>query len=142
MHVEPVITALPPGFEVLRAEALAEGFQHIETLHDEWDSGANRFTRPGEQLLAAFAENELAGIGGITVDYALSDGLRMRRFYIRPGFRRLGVGRLLATTLLAYARSLGRSVTLRAPYPDAAAFWETMGFVREECEDFTHILRR
>ena len=141
MHFEPVTAALPMGFELLRAEAAAEGFRHVETLRDEWESGANRFTQPGEQLLAAFDGEVLAGIGGVTRDYALPGGLRMRRFYIRPTFRRCGAGRLLAATLLADAKRLGRSVTLRAPYPQAAAFWESLGFVREECEGFTHILR-
>jgi GNAT superfamily N-acetyltransferase len=141
MHVEPVIATLPRGFDRLHDEAAAEGFRHVATLREEWESGANRFTRPGEQLLAACDGGELAGIGGITLGYALPQGLRMRRFYIRPAFRRRGVGRLLAGTLLAHARSLGKSVTLRAPYPEAAAFWEAMGFVRDECEGFTHILR-
>jgi GNAT superfamily N-acetyltransferase len=138
MRAELVADALPPGFDQLRAEASAEGFSHIETLHNEWETGANRFTQSGEQLLAAYDAEVLAGVGGMTIDYALPNGLRMRRFYIRPAFRRRGVGRLLAGTLLASAR---RPVTLRAPYPEATAFWESMGFVRDECEGFTHILR-
>lgn len=138
MRMEPVVSTLPDGFEQLRAEAAAEGFLHVDTLREEWESGANRFTRPGERLLAAFDEDELAGIGGITIDYALPGGLRMRRFYIRQSFRRRGVGHRLAATLLAGAP---RPITLRAPYAEAAAFWEAMGFAREECEGFTHILR-
>jgi GNAT superfamily N-acetyltransferase len=141
MRFVPVSTELPHGFAALRAEAAAEGFIHIERLWDEWQSGANRFTRPGEQLIAAWSDSELAGVGGITHCHTLPDALRMRRFYIRPAFRRHGIGRGLALTLLAGARPLGKDITLHAPYPASAAFWEAMGFEPDDREGHTHILR-
>lgn len=141
MHVGPVLIVLPAGFEALRSEAAAEGFGHIETLWTEWEHGTNRFTRSGEQLLATFDGTALAGVGGITVDYTALDRLRMRRFYVRPAWRGRGVGRLLAETLLAGVRPLGKDISVRAPYPQAAAFWEAMGFGAEESPDYTHILR-
>lgn len=141
MRFVPVTTELPEGFAALRAEAAAEDFIHIERLWAEWQSGANRFTRPGEQLLAAWADSELAGIGGITHCHTLPDALRMRRFYIRPAFRRHGIGRMLAQALLAQALPLGKPITLHAPYPDAIRFWEAMGFEPDDRDGHTHILR-
>lgn len=141
MRVEPVISALPGDFQALRAEAAAEGFFHIDTLWSEWESGTNRFTRPGEKLLAAWHDSQLAGVGGMTVDHTLPDALRMRRFYVRPAFRRAGTGRLLAEALLVHARPLGKDIALFAPFPAAAAFWEAMGFVRDDRDGHTHILR-
>ena len=141
MHIETIASALPEGFQTLRAEAAAEGFIHVDRLWDEWQDGSNRFTRPGEQLLAARHESELAGIGGITVDYTVTDGLRMRRFYIRRAFRRAGAGRLLAEALLDHARPYGKDIALFAPYPGAAAFWEAMGFAPDACAEHSHILR-
>ena len=51
-----------------------------------------RFERPGEALLAAYSEGVLAAIGGITIDPIVPDALRMRRFNVRPAFRRPVLG--------------------------------------------------
>lgn len=136
------ITALPDRFELLRAEAAAEGFNHIETLWTEWQDGTNRFSRPGEMLAAATIDGELAGLGGITEDFVDRAGLRMRRFYVRPGFRRRGVAGALASFVLEQTVPLGRPITLHTETVEGAAFWEAMGFVRIEREKTTHVLRR
>jgi GNAT superfamily N-acetyltransferase len=139
MPVERIFT-LPDRFEILRAEAAVEGFRHIETMWFEWQDGTNRFNRPGEMLAAATVDGELAGIGGITEDFVDRAGLRMRRFYVRPGFRRRGLARELASFVLAQARPLGRPIGLHTETAEGAAFWEAMGFVRVEREKTTHIL--
>jgi len=46
----------------------------------------------------------LAGVGGMTVEAAMSGALRMRRFYISPAMRGRGIGRMLALALLDHAR--------------------------------------
>ena len=51
IRLEPVIDFLPDGFEMLRGEALAEGWNHIERLVAEWSSGEQRFRQPDEFLL-------------------------------------------------------------------------------------------
>ena len=48
------------------------------------------------RLLAARVSGVLGGIGGLTIDPVLPDAFRMRRFYIRPLFPRLGIGGKLA----------------------------------------------
>ena len=138
MQIVPIIAELPPGFMSLHREAARERFIHVDRLLDEWQSGENRFTRRGERLLGVCSEGELAGVGGVTVDYVLPDAFRMRRFYIRPAFRRLGVGRLLAETLLAGLIPLGKPIVLHAPYPASARFWEAMGFIRVDRDGHTH----
>jgi GNAT superfamily N-acetyltransferase len=141
MPVERIF-ALPDRFESLRAEAAADGFNHIETLWTEWQDGTNRFSRPGEMLAAATIDGDLAGIGGVTEDFVDRGGLRMRRFYVRPGFRRRGVARELAGFVLDEARPLDRPIALYTETTEGAAFWEAMGFVPVEREKATHILAR
>jgi hypothetical protein len=68
LDIVNVIDALPDDFAAMRAEALAEGFRHLERLAEDWASGAIRFDRPGEGLLAAQLAGALAGIGGLTID--------------------------------------------------------------------------
>src|SRR5215472_12354244 len=68
MRLEQVVAEMPAGFDVLRAEARAEGYRHIDRLADEWVAGTMRFDRDGEALIAASLDRQLAGIGGITID--------------------------------------------------------------------------
>ncbi len=135
------VFALPQGFDDLRAEAAEEGFNHIETLWTQWQDGSNRFDRPGEMLVTAVADGELAGIGGITTDFVDPAGLRMRRFYVRPAYRRRGVAGAMATFVLDAAKPLGRPIALLTDTTEGAAFWEAMGFVRVDGEKVTHVMR-
>ena len=139
LELEPVTGDLPAGFEMLRAEALAEGFRQVERLAADWASRTTRFDREGEVLLAARSNGVLAGIGGLTIDPVVPGALRMRRFYVRPRFRRCGVGRQRATALLEQRGQTGRLVTVNA----AAAsmqFWEALGFEPDMREGHTHVL--
>jgi GNAT superfamily N-acetyltransferase len=133
--------ALPPGFARLAVEAAAEGFRHVDRLAEEWRNGSQRFTRAGERLLAVVAEGDLAAIGGLTVDPVLTPALRMRRFYVRPGFRRQEIGRALAQALIAEAPA-AVPITVHAGTAEAPAFWVAMGFAPHAADGHTHILAR
>ena len=113
LELVPVRDALPAGFDALRAEALAEGFLQVERLAADWEAGTTRFDRDGEALLAARLNGVLVGIGGLTIEPVGPGALRMRRFYVRPVFRRIGVGRQLVTALLAGVDG-ERSITVNA----------------------------
>ena len=133
---------LPATFDVLREEARREGFRAMERLAAEWASGALRFDRDGERLLAAYCQGVLAGIGGLTLDPVIPGMLRMRRFYVRPAFRGQGIGCRLAALLLRRAARAGSAVTVNAGTADAAAFWEALGFAPDARDGHTHKLDR
>jgi GNAT superfamily N-acetyltransferase len=65
--------------------------------------------------------------------------LRMRRFYVRTVFRRHGVGRRLAETLIARVRP-GVHLAVNAGTHPAARFWETVGFMPDQRDGHTHTL--
>lgn len=130
---------LPPGFEVLRHAAADEAFDMLRKLKEEWESGANRFDRPGEALVAAMDGPVLAGLGAIRQDANIPDALRMSRFYVYPPYRRRGVGRTIAEFLLHRPEVEGKTITLNAPHAEAARFWEALGFVRDSHDGHTHI---
>ncbi|RBO92249.1 GNAT family N-acetyltransferase [Pseudochrobactrum asaccharolyticum] len=90
------ITELPADLSDLINDAVLDGFDGMSLLQAQWNSGVNQFTRPGEILALATINGELAGIGGITQDFVDSSWLRMRRFYVRPAYRRRGVGQAIA----------------------------------------------
>ncbi|WP_163875986.1 GNAT family N-acetyltransferase [Rhizobium laguerreae] len=131
---------LPQEIADLESAARREGYRHVARLIDEWSTGAARFQRDGERLLGAYADGEFAGIGGMTVETAMSGALRMRRFYIRPAMRGRGIGRMLALALLDHARCYCIVVTVHAGSDGAAKFWESLGFQPHGRDGHTHQL--
>jgi GNAT superfamily N-acetyltransferase len=99
-----------------------------------------RFDRDGEVLLAVRVNETLAAIGGLTVEPVVPNALRMRRFYVRPAFRRSGVGRELVRSLLA--RMPSNQVITAYAAPGSVPFWEAMGFTPHPWDGHTHILDR
>lgn len=136
-----VVDALPAGFEALRAEARTEGHSMLDTLASEWARGAARFDRPGEMLMAAFSDDVLAGIGGLTLEPAIPSALRARRFYVALAYRRTGIGKALAGRILADALRSGVTVTCNAA-AGSERFWEALGFVPDRRDGRTHLLAR
>lgn len=137
--VEAVASALPAEFDTLRCEAQAEGYRFIERLAADWASGQTRFDHAGEILLALRVGGELAGIGGLTIDPVLADALRVRRFYVRAMFRRHGLGRMLAESLLDHARASRRLMTVNAG-AGSERFWEALGFRADPADGHTHVV--
>lgn len=133
---------MPDGFDRLRSDAASEGFQHIEAMWREWQDATNRFKRPGEILAVATIGHDLAGLGGITQDFVDPAWLRMRRFYVRPAYRRCGIGRSIAEYVLDYALPLSREIALHAEGLEAKAFWSRLGFVEIDRENTTHVFRQ
>ena len=141
MRLQRVVNELPADFKAMRREARAEGHQVLDRLASDWVSGAMRFDRPGEALLAAYSDDVLAAIGGITIDPIVPDALRMRRFYVRPAFRRTGIGGEIALALLEGALQRVRVVTLNAAV-ESTPFWESLGFVPQARDGHTHVWRQ
>lgn len=140
VQISIVTGELPPMFDSMRRETYNEGYRMMERLAVDWALGEMRFDRAGELLLAAQLEGMLAGIGGITLDPVTPGMLRMRRFYIRPAFRRQGIGRNLAAALLQRSTLAGVAVTVNAGTADAPAFWEALGFTPDARDGYTHRL--
>src|SRR5262249_21780641 len=104
---------------------------------NEWATFARtaRYSGNEQALYAAFNENELAGIGGLTIDPQDPTALRLRRFYVRPAHRRGGTGRQLAEALTA---GLKRRLVVNAGNDEAARFWEALGFIPDRRDGHTH----
>ena len=111
--------ALPEDFASLRRAADEEGHRHVARLEDEFVSGVQRFDLDGEILLAAFADGRLVGVGGLTLEPASPNALRMRRLYVVPDVRRSGVAAAIANALSQEAAGRARPLTVHAGNPDA-----------------------
>ena len=108
-------STLEPAREILREYARSLGidlcFQNFEA---ELATLPGEYAAPSGQLLLAYVDGALAGCGGLRalrdVDHA--NACEMKRLYVRPAFRRFGLGRVLAEALLDEARRAGYSVML------------------------------
>lgn len=138
IELRPIVGELPPEISALQADAAQEGYGFIDRLMNDWATGIARFNKPGEALLTAWHSGSIAGIGGVTEDPYLPDALRMRRFYVRPAYRRLGLAHRLAKVLLQTALKTGRPLTVNAGTAAAPAFWESLGCHPTDAEHHTH----
>ncbi|MBB5577199.1 MULTISPECIES: GNAT family N-acetyltransferase [Rhizobium] len=140
LQFDQIVDRLPADFGALRSDAAFEGKRFIERLHAEWQSGEQRFTQAHEVLLVIRVNRDLAGIGGMTVDPFLPSAMRLRRFFIRPAYRRRFLGRQLAAAILNRTIPSGTTVTVNTDNADAAMFWEALGFQRDPKLSHSHWL--
>ncbi|MGV6393380.1 GNAT family N-acetyltransferase [Pseudomonas caspiana] len=135
------ITHLPEEVLILEKEAVAEGFRFLTRLISEWHSGKNRFNAPGECLMAAYSNQQLAGIGGLSIDpYNQPDTARLRRLYVAPAARNQHVGQALVKALVAQAALHFQKVRLCTDTSRGDAFYLRCGFMRIEDVHATHII--
>ncbi len=106
-------------------------FQHFDA---ELAGLPGEYAPPHGHLLLAFVDGALAGCGAfrslVDVDYA--NACEMKRLYVRPAFRRFGLGRLLAQALFDEARHAGYSTMLLDTLDDmeaARGLYTSLGFV-------------
>jgi ribosomal protein S18 acetylase RimI-like enzyme len=138
----PQISLVTPGGveqlaatrEILREYAASLNvdlcFQNFES---ELAALPGDYASPKGRLLLAYVDGELAGCGAVRalpdVDYA--NACEMKRLYVRPAFRRFGLGRMLAQALLDAARGAGYSVLLLDTLDDmeaARGMYTSLGF--------------
>jgi putative acetyltransferase len=91
------------------------------------------YEAPGGCLLLALVDGQLAGCGGFRplpeADYP--NACEMKRLYVRRAFRRFGLGRILAQSLMDRARRAGYSCMLLDTLDDmeaARSLYVTLGF--------------
>ncbi|MCV2358132.1 GNAT family N-acetyltransferase [Paucibacter sp. TC2R-5] len=92
-----------------------------------------QYEAPGGIMLLAMVDGQVAGCGGfrplLDVDYV--NACEMKRLFVRPAFRRFGLGRLLAQGLIDAATQAGYSSMLLDTLDDmesARGLYESLGF--------------
>lgn len=113
-------------------------FQNFE---HELDHLPGDYAAPRGTLLLALVDGEVAGCCALrpldTADYP--NAAEMKRLYVRKAFRRFGLGRLLAESVLDAARQAGYASVLLDTLDDmesARALYAELGF--EEIPPYYH----
>ena len=116
--------------EYARSLPIDLGFQNFDA---ELAALPGEYAAPGGHLLLAFVDGALAACGALRaladVDYA--NACEMKRLYVRPAFRRFGLGRVLTQALLDEARRIGYSAMLLDTLDDMEAareLYASLGF--------------
>jgi GNAT superfamily N-acetyltransferase len=128
--LEPLLG--PEQIASLEADAKADGRAMVTRLIAEWEGGENRFALRGEGAYVARMGTRICAVGGLNRDpYARDASIgRIRRLYVSPKHRRNGIGTALVEKLLSHARGVYCWAHLRTHDPEAAAFYEAIGFER------------
>ena len=136
------VTPDAPGFEALRFECEAKGHHMLSRFSENWRNGANRFDRPGELIAGAYDDEALVGLCGRNRDPfdPHPRAGRVRHLYVAGSYRRLGIGRRLVAHLIDGASGWFDYLNTNCP-PDAAPFYERLGFVPLAAERITHRLQ-
>ena len=105
----------------------------FQGFEEELAALPGQYAAPAGVLLLACVDGQVAGCGGVRplpeVDYA--DACEMKRLYVRPAFRRFGLGRLLAQALMDRASQAGYSTMLLDTLDDmeaARGLYASLGF--------------
>ena len=135
------VGTLEPWIEPMAAEAAAEGFGFVDRLVREWQSGENTFCAAGERFVLARVDDRTVGICGLNRDASAPDGAtgRLRHLYVRPAWRRRGVGKALVEEVLGSAPSSFSRVRLRTDDAAAGAFYRALGFAGSTEPNATHV---
>ena len=124
------VTDISEGIRELAKIASLDGQRNVDTLVKEFDSGINRFNKPGEALFGAYEATSILGIGGINIDpyYESSTVARVRRLFVKPDARRRGV----ATALMLQIEETGRRhfsrLQLLTNSQTASRFYLSLGY--------------
>jgi GNAT superfamily N-acetyltransferase len=140
--IERVVDLPRQALDELAAESVAAGFQLVQRLVEEWQSGVNRFELPGEALFIARRAGRVVGVCGLNVDPYNSDAGfgRVRHLYVLADHRRQSIGRMLVATIVEEARKSFTTLTLRTNSVEGRVFYPAIGFAATTLPSSTHAL--
>ncbi|HKH62615.1 MAG TPA: GNAT family N-acetyltransferase [Flavitalea sp.] len=102
----------------------------FQQFGDELKDPLKKYGKPRGTLILAYWSEEPAGCIALTP--MKQDGLcEMKRLYVRPAFRKYGIGRTLVTGLIDVARTLGYQVMRLDTFKklkSAIILYESFGF--------------
>ncbi len=120
--------------ELFREYAQALGidlcFQNFDA---ELDALPGDYAPPHGLLLLGLVDDEVAGCGAFRPlpDVDVANACEMKRLYVRPAFRRFGLGRILAQALIDRATEAGYSAMLLDTLDEmeaARGLYRSLGF--------------
>lgn len=142
LEIQRIRSLLTQEFTEILAESQMAGFRAIDRLVTDWETGVNRFDRPGEALFIVRKSDRILGVCGLNRDpYINSSQIgRVRRLYVMQENRRQGIGRTLVHHIIEVAELSFDWLHVRTTNPIAAQFYQSLSFMPCHDESATHTL--
>ena len=108
----------------------------FQSFEKELEDPLIKYSQPAGILLIAYWNEAVAGCIALQ-SLPVTGDCEMKRLYVRPEFRKHGIGRKLAEDLLAWGKTLGYSIMRLDTLPKleaAVKMYYAMGF--ENCEAY------
>lgn len=132
----PMLTQAQSAEEIDLVRSLMREYQHrlgvdlsFQGFETELDALPGSYAPPGGRLLLAF--HEQTAVGCVALQRITDTRAEMKRLYVPPGARGLGVGRKLVTKILAEAQTIGYTEVVLDTLPnmlEAQRLYEQFGF--------------
>ncbi len=105
---------------LVSSSARNEGYNHIQRLISDYISCKNCFNSQGEKLIGYKIDEQIIAVCGLNIEPDDHQFGRIRRLYVLPHYRNLGIGAKLVKYLLYHLRTLLRiqpsiSIAIRKP---------------------------
>jgi GNAT superfamily N-acetyltransferase len=120
--------------------AKKEGYNLINRLVTDYDSGENKFDREGEKLIGFVMDDMIVALCGLNIEPTNIQYGRIRRLYVLPAYRNQGIGTELVNHLIEYARHYYKGVVVNIGNLPVNHFYESIGFNSANNPSFTHLL--
>jgi len=124
----------------LDGEARNEGYNIVNHLITDYASGINRFGNKGEKLIGYTMGNEIVAVCGLSIEPTNNKIGRIRRLYVLPRFRHIGIGSKLVRCLIEHAKGHFKAVVVNIGDLPIDNFYNSIGFRTVNSDSYTHIL--
>lgn len=109
----------------------------FQDFEEELKNLPGEYAAPSGRLILAFEDDATAGC--VALRKLSEEACEMKRLYVKPKFRGVGIGRRLAEALLREARTIGYTkmyLDTLASMKKAVGLYQSLGF--EETEPYRH----
>lgn len=124
----------------IRNMAEQEGYNMLNRLVTEYNSGENRFDKEGETLIGYIVDGMVVALCGLNIEPTNNKCGRIRRLYVVPPYRSQGTGTELVNHLIEFARKYYKGVVVNIGNLPVDNFYQSTGFTSVKNVSYTHML--
>ncbi|UCD09322.1 MAG: GNAT family N-acetyltransferase [Dehalococcoidales bacterium] len=123
----------------IRNMAEQEGYNMLNRLVTDYNSGENQFDKEGEKLIGYIADDIVVALCGLNIESTNNKYGRIRRLYVLPEYRNRGIGTELVSHFITFAGKYYKGIVVNIGNLSVSAFYESKGFHPVNNPSYTHL---